>query len=109
MPQSIQRLQDAFDAAAIPIDGISFGPPLRVDYRPEATAQQRSAGDALVAGFDSRPRRPRKAAAIFQAINALSAADRTKLITAVCTAVLIDNPLLAQRIGINIGGDEPDV
>lgn len=47
-------------AAVCPIDGVSFpgwnrvdaGVPVRIDFRPEATAQQRTAAQAVVDSFD---------------------------------------------------------
>jgi hypothetical protein len=51
------RLTRALKAAGIPIVGVSIGRPgdrstWRIDYAPEATAAQRTAGEALKASFD---------------------------------------------------------
>ena len=55
------RLSD-LDAAirvVCPIHGISAGDPPRIDYRDEATAEQRAAALEVVRTFDRRPRRKR--------------------------------------------------
>lgn len=52
---SLSRLH-ATVAAVCPIDGVSGGPGgVRIDYRPEATPQQRAAADAVLAAFDWSP------------------------------------------------------
>ena len=48
---SLRQLHKAV-AAVCPIDGISSGPPIRIDFRPEATTQQRDAAETVVAGWD---------------------------------------------------------
>lgn len=55
MAESIARLDSELRAAGVPIDGVSGGPPpapVRVDYRPGATAAQRDQGAQIVAAFD---------------------------------------------------------
>src|SRR5215213_5991609 len=49
----LERLHSLI-AAVAPIDGVADAGPgqYRVDYRPEATAQQRSQGEAIVGAFD---------------------------------------------------------
>lgn len=46
-----QQLNDA----GIPIDGVSGGPPWRIDYKAEATPEQRTQGDAIAAAFVPDP------------------------------------------------------
>lgn len=48
-----RRRLDALLSAACPIHGTSGdGPGLRIDYRDEATPQQRAAADAIASAFD---------------------------------------------------------
>lgn len=47
------RLDQAIRAAGIPIDGVSgVQGNIRIDFKPEATAQQRTDAQAIVAAFD---------------------------------------------------------
>lgn len=102
------RLDAALKTAGIPIDGVSVGESIRVDYRPEATQQQRSQAAAIVAGLDLRPRRPRSLPSIAADIAGLSAADRNRLVAAVCAAYLQDHPAFARTLSLAIDGDEPE-
>lgn len=52
------------------------------------------------------PRRPRTVQALAEAILALGAADRARVIAACCAVVLREHPDLARRIGVAFDGDE---
>lgn len=47
----LNELHGQLTEEGIPIHGV-FSDPRRIDYREEATAQQRSRGDAILASFD---------------------------------------------------------
>jgi hypothetical protein len=49
---TVSRLASLISAAGIPIDGVSSGPPIRVDYQETATPAQKAQGAAIVAAFD---------------------------------------------------------
>lgn len=102
------KIHEALTAAGIPIDGVSVGPTgLRIDFRTEATAQQRLQAQAIAAGVDIVPRKPADRAAVRQAIAALSAADRQRLMIETTVDWLIDHPQAARKLGIAVDGDEP--
>lgn len=48
----LDRLQSLLDASGIPTAGVAIGPPVRVDYSPAATAQQRTQGETIRAAFN---------------------------------------------------------
>lgn len=98
--EKLDWLQSQVDAAGIPNDGVSLGPPPRVDYQKGATAAQRQAGDALVgqlAGLnDVKLRIARKAAAKRAAKDALISQDSgpevlTRGVLRVLATMLADN------------------
>lgn len=80
-------LARAFDRAGIPFISMSFGDEgdratWRVEYPSHATAQQRAAGDALLASYDydaDTVARDERAAREFDAAKALKAAVLTSL------------------------------
>lgn len=79
---------EALDAtlrnAGIPIDGVSLGgnPPstVSVSYSGSATQEQRNAGQAIVEGFDYRPRQDLTRAQIVQGIAGLTTAQQSALL-----------------------------
>jgi hypothetical protein len=105
-------LADAIQAAGIPINGVAITGPdtaptsVTVDYRAEATQGQRTQGDALAAGWDWTPRRPRRDADLLAALSALSDADRSKLLALAAADLLQRRPGLARAFGIALDGDE---
>jgi hypothetical protein len=78
-------------------------------FAPAATAQQRQAANAALAALDRRNRRRRPVAAILADLNALTAAQRTALLTRWLAQAASDDPRLLRRLGQAIDGDEPDV
>ena len=55
---------DAAIRAVCPIHGVAAGDPPRIDYRDEATAEQRAAAREVLRTFDRRPRRKRRLPAV---------------------------------------------
>lgn len=88
------------------VRGTPAGP--EIVFAPEATREQRDQAAAIVAAFDARPRRRRPLASIAQDIAGLSAADRNRLVAAVCAAYLQDHPGFARTLSLAIDGDEPE-
>ena len=96
--------------ANIPIDGVSGGAlGVTVWYKPSATQQNKDDATAIINAYDWTERRPRGYQVLIDAIAALSAADRNKLLAAVAADFLRRNPKFAQKFSIAILGDEPDV
>lgn len=96
--------------ANIPINGIGGGAlGVAVWFKPEATQQNKDDASAIINTFDWTERRPRGYQVLIDAIAALSAADRNKLLAAVAADFLRRNPRFAQKFSIAILGDEPDV
>lgn len=79
---------------------------VRTLFRLDATALQRVSVFTEIRDWDWSERRPRGLLALAQAIEALSASDRQKVLLAVCALVLSENPDLARRLGVDLDGDE---
>jgi len=71
---------------------------VRIDFKPEATAEQRATAQAIADAFDWRPRKPRTVAAVYQAVQRLTAADQSKLFAAFITLAIVDNPQRAKDV-----------
>lgn len=98
-----QAVLDAtIKAAGVPIDGLSVGagPPdtVVIQYRPEATAEQIAAAEAIVDAFDYRPRRDLTPAQIAAGVAGLSAAQEVALRRRILARVLLANPADAQDL-----------
>lgn len=107
---SLTRLDEIIKEAGIPIFGLrGVQGDVKIDFNPSATVQQRTDAAAIVASFDWTPRRKRAYLNLINDIAALSAADRNKLLAAVAADFLRRFPRFAQRLSINVDGDEPDV
>lgn len=54
---SLAALDEAIKAAGVPIDGVGrlLDGTVRIDFRPEATEQQRTQANAIAAGWDWSP------------------------------------------------------
>src|SRR5262245_15511406 len=76
---AIQQLDLQLRSKGIPIIGVSGGPPWVIAYDPSATQAQKDQGDALAAAFDGKDRVYRALWQIYQDIQALSAAQKTKV------------------------------
>lgn len=102
------KVHEALAAAGIPIDGVAVGSAgMRIDFRPEATAPQRQQAQAIAASVAVLPRKPADRAAVRQAIAALSAADRQRLMIETTVDWLLDHPQAARKLGIAVDGDAP--
>lgn len=86
---------------------VSYRPPRGVDvfYTGGATRQEQNAVDAVVAAFDWTPRSKKSLGQLRTEIEALSNADRNKLVAAVLGEFLRDHPRFAERLGISLSGD----
>ncbi len=102
----LQALTEQIADTGIPVHGVSIGPPIRVDFKPEATDQQRQQAASIVAGFDTRPRKPRPLAALIADIEALTVIQRNKLLVVMAAKFLQDYPRAARKLGIALDGDE---
>lgn len=106
------RLGDLHDAiaAVCPIVGLSnVNGVVSIDFDATATTPQKSAAQAVVAGFDLRDRRARTIPSIvtdLQALRTSNAADFTRLQAAVMAVVIQQNPKLARTLNIALDGDE---
>jgi hypothetical protein len=100
----LQAFDAALRAAGIPIDGVSLlaqppGPQtIEVQYRDSATAEQRAQGQAILEGFDFRPRRDLTRLQVVQGIAQLTTAQQAAL----------RNHLLA-RVLANLGGEAAEI
>lgn len=96
-------------AKVCPVLSVSLsGQSVTVKYAPEATAQQKSDAQAIIAGLDWANKRPRQLSAIATDIQNLTAADKTKLQLGIQAAFLQDHPKFARMLGISLDGDEVD-
>lgn len=100
----VERLQKALDDAGIPTDGCSAD---RIDFASNATPEQRTQGAAILAGLGKRPRRPKRN--LRALVNAMAQADQLKLLRGLIFERLREVPGFAQRWGVDLDGDEPDV
>lgn len=94
--------------AGIPIDGVSDnGPPypdgITVQYKTEATQEQINAGEAIVDGFDYRPRQDLTPGAIATQIASLTVAQEVALRRRILARVLLGNQIDAQDIIATLG------
>lgn len=76
---------------------------------PALTPPQVAQAQSFADNFDFTPRRPRPLADLITALNALTAADRNRLMVAIAAAFLQDHPGAARALGVALDGDEPDV
>ncbi len=104
----VQRLQVAVDTAGIPNQGVSVGPPLRIDYLAAATPVQIAAGVLLLASFDVRPRKLKTFPTRLAEIRLLKAKDRDDLLSVLLADWIGECPARARSLGIELDGDEPD-
>jgi hypothetical protein len=101
-------------ATGTPLDGVSVGanPPdsVVVQYRPEATAEQIAAAEAIVDAFDYRPRRDLSAANIASQIASLTVAQELALRRRRFARSLLQNPEQAYEdiadLGLPLAVDE---
>lgn len=105
---ALSRLHESLIEAGIPIEGVAIGPPVRIDFLPSATSEQRAQAAAIVAAEDTRDRVPRKLPKIIAAIRSLNAAQRNDLITAALAVFIQEHPQAIKRLGISIEGDSID-
>jgi len=105
----IARLDSLIQAAGIPIFGVASlgGGQYRVDFKPEATVQQRLDAQAIVNAFDGKGRRAKTVADIYQSIRLQTAADQSKIFAGVAALIIQKNPDLVRKLlNIAIDGDE---
>lgn len=118
----IERLTEALRAAGLPGDCAVLRPDrvaeagwvvvtapggqrVRVDG---ISSEQTPTAQGVVNAFDFRNRRPRSQASLIADILALSNSDRNRLLAAVASAWLQENPNAARKLGLNFDGDEPE-
>lgn len=86
----------------------------QVSYKPSltsdecVTAPQRALAAQLLAAFAFEPRRPRSRASVLAAVQGLTASQRNLLLAAMAVDFLQREPDFAQKLGINLDGDEID-
>jgi hypothetical protein len=93
-----------------PVLGVEYevGQIPRLVMAPGATEAQRAQAQAMLDDPNNwRLRRRRSYADLMGEITALSAADRNKLLNAVCADFLREHPDFARRFNIAVDGDEP--
>lgn len=105
MDDRLNQLVQALQAAGLPVVSVERGPPVLV-WLNAATPAQQTQANAIAAGFDFRPRRPRKLADLTAAVNALTAAQKNALLAVCCADLLQRNPQAARQLGIALDGDE---
>lgn len=110
--KSIADLHEAIAAAGIPIDGVSkTGQLVDVQFKPEATAEQRTQAAAIVAAWDwTPPRPPRARSVIRQAIAGLTTTQQNQLRNELVIEQLLDMAehdadrlqAIVNRLGLNV-------
>lgn len=121
---TLDRLQSQLKTAGIPLTGISPRQPVEgevthftdrgqgffveMHFAPSATAPQRALAAQILAGFTFERRRPRSRASLLVEVQALTTNQRNQLLAAMAVDFLQREPGFAQKLGINIDGDEVD-
>lgn len=119
---TLDRLQAQMKTAGIPLTGISPRQPegdetphfvdrgqgffVELHFGPSATAPQRALAAQILAAFSFERRRPRSRASLMADVQALTAAQRNQLVAAMAVDFLQREPDFAQKLGINLDGDE---
>jgi hypothetical protein len=89
---------------------IDAGPTIVLDFSGTQTPEQEAAAQSFAAGFDLRPHRPRTLAAITTDLQALSAANRDRVLLLIAAHFIRQAPAeVRRRLGLPIDGTEPDV
>lgn len=100
--EAMLRFQNHLTDLGIPINGISkVGDGYEIDYKPEATALQKTTAEAEKATFDFRPRK-RNLAAIKTWYTSLSATDKAKLQAAVFIQFVFEQPEIVDALNLSI-------
>lgn len=121
---TLDRLQSQLKTAGIPLTGMSPRQPaegesphftdrgqgffVELHFGPSVTAPQRALAAQLLAAFAFEPRRPRSRASVLADVRGLTAAQRNLLLAAMAVDFLQREPDFAQKLGINLDGDEID-
>lgn len=111
-------LHELISDAGIPISGISVvdinavPPQVQVQYQPEATAEQITLGNQIVANFDWRRRRALARNTVVTALQNLTTAERNAILLHFMADYLRNHPQLAAKIatflGVGLTVDEVD-
>ena len=90
-----------------PIHGISLkDTSVRIDFKPEATAQERLDAQAVVDGFDFTKTRQRERSAIMVDLNSLSQDDLNTILKNMILDNLLSDPDYLINYGFSISGEE---
>jgi len=96
------RFDDRLTTLGIPIDGVSgSGPMCRIDFKPEASAEQRDAARAAALNFDWTPGTLKTIDEIFAEVPNLTTLQRTAVLNRMIADYLFTHPKLAIFVGIN--------
>lgn len=122
--QTLEKLQAQIKTAGVPLAGISPRQPegnevahftdngqgffVELHFAQAATAPQRALAAQILAGFTFKRRRPRSRASLLVEVQALTTNQRNQLLAAMAVDFLQREPGFAQKLGINIDGDEVD-
>ena len=83
-----------------------------IDYKPEATQEQIDLGNATLAAFDWRKRRPLDRSTIVTAFQSLTTAQQNSVLRHIVCDVVRSNPALQSKInaalGLSLTVDEVD-
>lgn len=108
----IERFKKALLEAGIPNNGLSAKPlpdgslAIEIHFQESATQTHRTQALQILAGFDLRPRKPRRRSDLITALKALRQSEVNDLSLLLLAERLASDPLFAERAGIALPGDE---
>lgn len=92
------RFTDHLQSLGIPIHGVTAD--ARIDFKEEATAQQRLAARNAAENFDWSEMESRNPAEVEIDVSLLTTAQRQALLSRIIAEYLIDHPRLAAALGV---------
>jgi hypothetical protein len=107
---TLADLDEYLKSQNIPILGLSMSNPIRIDFAPEATDQQKIQARSIVDNFVFQKRIPKDEQSLFTEVNNFldSTAKIKKAVAIALTKVLLQDPKLLQRFSESIVGDQPE-
>lgn len=96
------RFTEHLNDLGIPIHGVSInGDNVRIDFKDEATPQQRSGATNAANGFDFSEREPKTADEIEVELPKLTPAQRASVLDKIIAEFLVSHPRIAKAVEIN--------
>ena len=101
--EPVTRFTELVETLGIPIHGVSGDDAnARIDFKDEATTEQRSAARAEALRFDWSQKELRTVAEVEADVLTLLLTQRDALVTKMIAVFCIEHPRIAQSFGINV-------